>query len=117
MDEDSANDDLGSAPTTQRRASKPEPTARADSIRTTPKDPITTRTVSKVKSAPNLKHRARTDPPETSTQTVSIEDDGDDDDDDDPFGIKKMRVRRAKSRDQMRKPAAKETVDLIPSFL
>lgn len=46
-----------------------------------------------------------------------------DDDDDDPFGVNKRRVRREKSREQMRKPAEKESPkiklspDTIPSFL
>ncbi|KAJ6444549.1 MOSC domain containing protein [Purpureocillium lavendulum] len=45
-----------------------------------------------------------------------------DEDDDDPFGVNKRRVRREKSREQMRKPAEKAppkilSPDTIPSFI
>jgi hypothetical protein len=49
-------------------------------------------------------------------------DDRDDkeDDDDDPFGIRKRRIRREKSREQLRKtenPKPTKSNDVMPTFL
>lgn len=114
-DEDSPDDHLGSSSTSQRQGAKATTNARASTFQSTRHASSSTKAISRAKSAPNLKQRACLEPGDTKTQVVTLE--NEDDDDDDPFGMQKTRMRRAKSRDQMRKPATKESVDLIPSFL
>jgi hypothetical protein len=58
-------------------------------------------------------------PARKPTREVHHEDD-DDDDGDDPFGIQKRRIRREKSREQLRKTAKPKSApepDVIPTFL
>lgn len=91
----------------KRRVSAPEEVTDDDDL----SSPVVVRTTSsKLPTKP---------PARKPTREVHHRDD-DDDDEDDPFGIQKRRIRREKSREQLRKPAKPKSTpepDVIPTFL
>lgn len=96
-----------SAAAGKRRVSVPEEVTDDDDL----SSPVVVRTTSsKLPTKP---------PARNSTKEVHHED-NDDDDEDDPFGIQKRRIRREKSREQLRKTAKSKSApepDVIPTFL
>lgn len=128
-DEMTAEGHLGSQPSdgssSARRTTKPPGETRVrPGSRPVPGSPSTAQATesrksmsSRPRSLPNLKR------PPQSGQTIRLSSDNDDDeeDSDDPFGIKKRRIRRQKSREQLRRPVEHDqrqgTPDTIPTFL
>lgn len=113
--EEDSEDDFGTTAISQKRYSQARANMVQKDTRKARETVTSSRKISKAKSAPDLKQRTRPGPSTGTTETVPVKDGGNDSDD--PFGVKRMRLRRARSRDQVRRPDPKESVDLIPSFL
>ena len=124
-DTDGTDDDLGGSSTVGSAlpSAKPSPCVGASTIKTVQTD-VTTRTwkpMDRARSEPNLKRPSHSKAPKRTT--FDKDDDSDEDeDDDDPFGITKRKMRRAQSREQIRRPSGKPpptstSADVIPSFL
>lgn len=116
QDESDEADDLG-GPSSIRPPAKSIAGVRSVTFQTGQTTNRPLKQINRVKSEPNLKHPSRSDKP----GRARLEDNYGDDDDDDPFGIKKRKIRRAQSREQLRKPPEKPSrttsPDLIPTFL
>ena len=110
-DETSDDGDLGS-PTPKSTATG----TRANTFQTTQTTNQPLKLINRAKSEPNLKRPSRS----SNSERPKPEQENHDDDYDDPFGIKRRKIRRAKSREQIQKPSDASRAaspDLIPSFL
>lgn len=106
MDEES-DEDLNAGVPSRRNTTMASSMRPASSTKTAATWPMSTTASSNIKTSQA--------PPKQEDSS-----DNEEDDDDDPFGIRKRRIRREKSREQLRKPEnhkPKKSPDLMPTFL
>lgn len=111
-DETSGDSDLGS-PTPKSTTTG---TRRANTFQTAQTTDQPLKLINRAESEPNLKRPSRS----SNSERPKLEQENYDDDYDDPFDIKRRKIRRAKSREQIQKPpdaSRAASPDLIPSFL